>query len=319
MKTVAISQRTNAINTEIIEWPTVALMALNWLAFLGTTAFYHSLPWWFVLLVGGYLVALFGSLQHEVLHGHPTANQRLNEAIIFPNIALWMPYTIYKETHLRHHINHQLTDPELDPESYYLLPSKWRRLSSFKKAYYRFYNTFLGRFFWGPAHIIGTLWIADIRAIFLGNMQTMRTWVIHALACLPVLYWVLVISNIPLWEYFFLFVYPGLSLTLMRSFIEHQAVEKVGERSIIVETNPLMSLLFLNNNLHAVHHKDPRLAWFRIPLVWHRERDAVLAANGHYYFKGYFSIICRYWLSPKEQPNHPLLHLKSQRNGDQQE
>lgn len=306
MKTVAIPQRANAINPAVTEWPTIAVISLIWLAFLGITAFYHSLPWWLVLPFGGYLVALFGSLQHEVLHGHPTSNQRLNEAIIFPNIALWMPYTLYKETHLTHHINHQLTDPELDPESYYLSPSTWQQSSGFQKAYYRFYNTFFGRFFWGPAHIIGKLWITDTREILSGNTQTIRTWTIHAISCLPVLYWVLIISEIPFWEYFFLFVYPGLSLTLMRSFIEHQAVEKVGERSIIVETNPIMSLLFLNNNLHAVHHKAPHLAWFHIPMVWHRERADVLAANGNYYFKGYFSIIRRYWLTPKEQPNHPL-------------
>ena len=294
------------MKTVAIEWPTIALISLSWLAFLGITSFYHNLPWWLILPLGGSLVALFGSLQHEVLHGHPTSNQTLNEAIIFPNIVLWMPYSLYKETHLRHHINHQLTDPELDPESYYLSPIKWQKMPAFKKAYYRFYNTFLGRFFGGPIHAVGRLWVYEARLILSGNTPAIRTWGIHILACLPVLYWVVVICNIPLWKYFLLFIYPGLSLTLMRSFIEHQAVENEDERSIIIETNAFFSLLYLNNNLHAIHHKEPHLAWFRIPMVWYSKREEVLTDNGHYYVKGYFSIIRQYWLTPKEQPNHPL-------------
>jgi len=306
MRTGVISHPAITITVATTEWPTVALITINWLAFLALTLFYHTIPWWLILPSGGFLIALFGSLQHEVLHGHPTSNQTLNEAMVFPNIALWMPYRLYKQTHLAHHINDQLTDPELDPESYYLPPEKWSRFPNYLKTYYYFYNTFLGRFFLGPPHVVATLWLAEVRSIRSGNTQTIRMWAIHLLACLPVLHWVVVVCNIPLWEYIILIAYPGLCLTLMRSFVEHQAVEKVGERSIIVETNPLLSLMYLNNNLHAVHHKDPHLAWFRIPIIWDSERDKVLADNGNYYFKGYFSIIRRFWITPKEQPNHPL-------------
>jgi len=294
------------ITPSATEWPTVILIALNWLAFFALTWFYHSIPWWLVLPLGAYILTLFGSLQHEVLHGHPTSNPILNESLIFPNIALWTPYTIYKSTHLKHHVNEQLTDPQLDPESYYITTEKWLRHPSWIKAYYRFYNTYVGRFFWGPVHVIAMLWISEIRTIFSGNIQAMRPWVIHAFACLPVFYWVVIVCRIPLWQYAVLFVYSSISLTLLRSFVEHQAVENVAERSIIVETNPLVSLMYLNNNLHAIHHKDPHLAWFRIPWIWQNDRSGVLTENGHYYFKGYRSIIFRYWKTPKEQPNHPL-------------
>ena len=301
-----IKQGCTPITPKTTEWLTIGLIGFNLTAFLLLTWFYEQLPLWVVLPIGGYLIALFGSLQHEVLHGHPTPSQWLNEAMIFPNLALWMPYTLYKSTHLTHHINEQLTNPSTDPESYYLSTAKWQSLSRWQQAYYRFYNTFIGRFFWGPVHVIVTLWIDDARSIISGNKEIMRHWVIHALACLPVLYWVLVICEIPLWAYWVLFVYPGLSLTLLRSFVEHQAVDNVGERSIIVETNPLISLMFLNNNLHAIHHQNPHLAWFRIPMVWQSDREGVLADNRHYYFAGYWQIICRYWKTPKEQPNYPL-------------
>ena len=35
--------------------------------------FHASLPWWVILPVGAYFAALHASLQHEVLHGHRTA------------------------------------------------------------------------------------------------------------------------------------------------------------------------------------------------------------------------------------------------------
>ncbi|MGB1311262.1 MAG: fatty acid desaturase [Leucothrix sp.] len=292
--------------TATVEWPTIGLIIINWLAFLLLTAFYHALPWWIILPLGSYVLALFGSLQHEILHGHPTPKQWLNEALLFPNIALWLPYKLYQSTHLTHHINHQLTDPILDPESYYLHPKKWQRLPRWLQSYYRFYNTLLGRFFWGPLHIIGTLWVAEIRSVLAGDHQSIRNWGIHILACLPVLYWVVVICEIPLAAYLFLFVYLGISLTLLRAFIEHRAVAHSKERSIIVDTNPVMSLMYLNNNLHAIHHQEPQLAWYYLPAIWQAEREAVLAGNGNYYCSGYLNIILRYWNKAKEHPKYPL-------------
>src|SRR3546814_3895233 len=73
--------------------------------------------------------------------------------------------------------------------------------------------------------------------------------------------------------YLLLFVYPGIALSLVRSFLEHQARPEVSERSVIVESGPLMSLLFLNNNLHLVHHDKPGLPWYRIPAFYRQRRD----------------------------------------------
>ena len=268
MKAAFTFPTTAQIAPKTTEWPTVSLIALHWLAFFGLTFFYHSIPWWLALPVGGCTLALFGSLQHEVLHGHPTPHRWLNEAMVFPNIALWIPYSIYKQTHLAHHINEQLTQPNLDPESFYICPKKWQQYPTLIKAYYRFYNTVTGRFFWGPIHSVTAFWRCEVRGIFSGNRQALWSWVIHSITCLTVLYWVIIVCGIPFWEYVMLFIYPGIALTLLRSFIEHQALQAIDERSIIVETNPLLSLIFLNNNLHAIHHKEPHLAWYKIPWIW---------------------------------------------------
>jgi hypothetical protein len=50
------------------------------------------------------------------------------------------------------------------------------------------------------------------------------------------------------------FVYPALVLGMMRSFTEHRWGERASERTAIVESNWVFGLLFLWNNLHAVHH-----------------------------------------------------------------
>ena len=38
---------------------------------------------------------------------------------------------------------------------------------------------------------------------------------------------------------------------------------------------PVFALLFLNNNLHHLHHRHPFLPWWRIPALWAQERGKV--------------------------------------------
>jgi fatty acid desaturase len=129
---------------------------------------------------------------------------------------------------------------------------------------------------------------------------------LHILGCLPVIFWISVICGIPLVAYLLLFVYPGISLTLLRSFAEHRARSEVSERMAIVESGPLMSLLYLNNNLHYLHHREPQVAWYHLPARWRAERDQVLAANGGYHFSGYAEVIRRHALTAREPIAWPL-------------
>jgi hypothetical protein len=79
-----------------------------------------------VLPLGGYLVCLHGSLQHEVVHGHPTRTAWLNEALVFPSLWLWLPFRLYRETTTSCiHRDEQLTCPVNDPESNYIMPETW--------------------------------------------------------------------------------------------------------------------------------------------------------------------------------------------------
>jgi fatty acid desaturase len=108
----------------------------------------------------------------------------------------------------------------------------------------------------------------------------------------------------PLWVYALGFVYGGSSITLLRSFVEHRNVSE-GPQSAMVLTNPVLSLLFLNNNLHFVHHAAPGAPWFTLPAL-SRDMDASsLARTGAGVYNGYRDVIRQYALRPFCQPVRP--------------
>jgi fatty acid desaturase len=288
-----------------IEWPTVFLIALTYLT-VGLLVWNHDrLPWWVVLPVGGYFAALYTSLQHEVLHGHPTSSRSLNELLIFPTLHFWLPYARYRDTHLRHHNDADLTDPRLDPESYYMLPEDWARLPGLKRSLYQFNQTLGGRMLIGPAVSIIRFWTSEFRDIAHGNRETLRAWIIFALSSAITIWFVTVLAGMPLWQYILLIAYPGISLSLVRSYCEHRAAEHQDHRTIIVEASPFWSLLFLNNNLHVAHHNKPALAWYRLPAYYAAERAELMARNDGYTMQGYGEIFRRYFFTAKEPIPYP--------------
>ena len=288
-----------------LEWPTLLVLAGTYGAFGLLTWFHASLPWWLLLPLGAYTVCLHGSLQHEAVHGHPTSRTWVNEALMLPSLWLWMPYRIYRETHLRHHHDERLTDPTLDPESYYVTPERWATLGPLHRGLLWARNTLLGRLALGPAICTWGLFRNEALGLLRGDGRHLRSWALHLIRCALVLAWVIGVCGMPVLEYLAFFAYPGLSLTLLRSFLEHQARDNPGERSVLVEAGPAMSLLFLNNNLHALHHDQPGLAWYRLPARYRTRRSDLLAANGGYRYSGYLEIAARYLLWPKEPLAHP--------------
>ena len=255
--------------------------------------------------IGTYCAALHVSLQHEVLHGHPTGNRLINEALVFPTPALWLPYHRYKRLHLAHHNDENLTDPRLDPESYYLLPEQWSELTGIRRTLFSINQTLAGRMLIGPAVSIIRFWSSEFRDIAKGNRETARAWAWFAVAAAITITYVVWICGMPLWQYLLLIAYPGISLALVRSYCEHRAAEMVDHRTIIVEASPFWSLLFLNNNLHVVHHSHPTLAWYKIPAIYRAERDRLIARNDGYLMRGYGEIFARYFVRAKEPISYP--------------
>ena len=287
------------------ELPTLLVALAIYGGFAALTWFHAALPWWVLLPLGAYLVAWHGSLQHEVTHGHPFPNARANELLVLPSLWLWIPFRLYRESHLAHHDDAHLTDPLEDPESYYLDAAAWAKAGPLTRAFLRAHNTLAGRLLLGPLRCLYVFYRAELTRALRGDAGHAKAWALHAIGVALVLGWVSGVCQMPFWHYLVLFVYPGMSLTLLRSFLEHQARPEVSERSVVIEAGPLMSLLYLNNNLHLVHHDKPGLPWYRIPALYRKRRALFLASNGGYFFKGYGQVFRRYLFRAKEQPLHP--------------
>ena len=300
-----MNRETTSGATSDWEWPTLALHVAVYGSFGLLTWFHAALPWWVVLPLGGYLVALHGSLQHEAVHGHPTRWPLVNEALVFPSLWLWLSFRCYRETHLAHHRDDLLTDPLHDPESYYLAPEAWDRAGPPRRAFLTAHNTVLGRLAFGPVVAVWRTLLGELARFASGDVSHAGAWALHVLGSALVLAWVLGVCGIPFWEYLALYAYPGLSLTLLRSFLEHRAHPGVDRRSVLVEAGPVMALLYLNNNLHALHHAEPNRAWYRLPARYRERHEAVLADNGGYRYGGYGEIVMRYLVRPKEPVLHP--------------
>ena len=260
-----------------IEWPTL-LVLLGTYGFwaLGTTAAYALSPALGILLTG-IAIAQFSSLQHEILHGHPFPSRRMNEALAFPAFTLTVPFGRFRDTHLAHHHDPILTDPYDDPESNYLDPVVWAGLPTLTKSLFKFNNTLLGRVTMGP--ILGNYqWLAsEWRLIRKGEPGLRRDWALHLAGLVPVVLW-LWAAAMPWWAYL-LAAWIGHGLLKIRTYLEHRAHEAARARTVVVEDRGPLALLFLNNNLHVVHHMHPNVAWYRLPGVYAANRDHYLRRN----------------------------------------
>ncbi len=289
-----------------VDWPTLAVAVGVYAAFGLLTWYHNTFPWWLVLPLGAYIVALHGSLQHEAVHGYPFRRRLWNSAIVFPSLWLWLPYAQYRHLHLIHHRNERLTSPADDPESNYLTPEAWAKMGALHHAVRKALTTCAGRLVLGPPYYTMRAWLEALHRLREGDWSCLRNWLLHVPAVAVVLFWVIGVCQIPFWQYVLLYVWPGLSLTLLRSYLEHQGRAEVGRRTVVVEAGPLMSLVYLNNNLHAVHHLDPAAPWHQRRRRYHEIRDDVLHENGGYRYRGYGEIVARYLFSPKEPVIHPL-------------
>ena len=109
-----------------------------------------------------------------------------------------------------------------------------------------------------------------------------------------------------MWLYILAPVWLGQSLIAIRTFAEHQWSEHPEGRTVIIERSPL-SLLFLNNNLHFIHHKTPTAAWYKLPRLFRERRDEWLRMNNGYAYPNYFALIKAYAFKAKEPIVHPVL------------
>jgi len=251
------------------------------------------------------MVALHSSLQHEIIHGHPTQSDSFNVILAFPALGLVVPYERYEILHLQHHRNWLLTDPYDDSESYFLCANQWANCSALQKRLLKLNNTLAGRLTIGPAIMI----IRMMRSEFL-EMKTHQhvrlSWLKHIVGTLMVFSW-LAWQGFSIWFYCALIAYPALSLLMLRSFSEHLPEEVIDHRSAIICSNKFMQLLYLNNNFHRVHHDYPEAPWYQLPQLY---RDHYRHHTTHVY-AGYSELFKRFFMSPRFPVQHPFLYTEA--------
>lgn len=293
-----------------VEWPTLAVCFLCYSGFFVATLWAEELGLIVSALVLTLALTLYSSFSHEVLHGHPFNSRTANETLVFPALGLLIPYGRFRDTHLAHHHDPSLTDPYDDPESNFVDPSVWATWCAVRKAVYIFNNTLAGRILIGPMIGLWAFYRTDVRAIRQGDRRVIEAYMLHCLGLVPVFVWFATVSTMPFWLYFAC-VYASLSILKIRTFLEHRMHEIARCRSVIVEKGGVLGFLFLNNNLHAVHHARPGLPWYHLPAFYASHQDHFEQRNGGYCYKSYAQIFRKYFLRAKDPVPHELCGVKA--------
>lgn len=296
-----------------VEIPTLLLIVATYGAWCGLTFAYGHWPLFVLAPALALVVTLHSSLQHEIVHGHPTRWRRVNRLFAIVPLSLWLPYERYRHTHHVHHIDARLTDPLDDPESFYWRAEDWARLGPVARRAQQLQSTLAGRVLIGSFWRIGmflrdellALVHTEKRALIRNEQNVRRVWLEHLAWCVPVVLWLQLVCAMPLWIYFLAVVIPANGLLLIRSFAEHRARPEVPERIAIVEHSWILGPLFLFNNLHALHHESPAIPWYSLPRRYRLERERLLAANGGLVYRTYFEVVWRYLFRAHDVTLHP--------------
>ncbi len=304
--TVIERPRNDVAALPAIEWPTVVLIVFAYGGWLVLTQAYGEWPLWLVAPCTAVLLTLHSSLQHEILHGHPTRSTTINRLLGIVPLSLWMPYDRFRALHMAHHVNERLTDPLDDPETNYVTPDEWQGRTRVERWIFQLQLTLAGRMLIGSWWRMGAFLASEAKAFRRNAPGVRAAWLMHLVLCAIVVYWVAVACGIPLWIYLLAMVIPGNAILLVRSFAEHRALANARERTAIVENSWLLGPLFLFNNLHSLHHDEPLLPWYRYNARYRVARDRLIAENGGLVYSTYFEVAQRFLLRMHDQPQHPL-------------
>jgi len=146
--------------------------------------------------------------------------------------------------------------------------------------------------------------LTEARVVRARDGDARRAWALHGTGVIAVAAIVHFGFGMPAWAYLGA-AYLALSLLAVRSFCEHQWAEAPRGRTVIVERS-LLGLLFLNNNIHLVHHTHPGLPWYALPAAYRARRDEWQAINGGYVFRGYGAVMRAFGWRAKEPVVHPM-------------
>jgi fatty acid desaturase len=291
-----------------IEWPTVFLWLGCWLTWLIAL---FVLPLLSTVLAGILLVfvlVLQSSLSHEALHGHPFRAKWVNDGMAMLSLGLFIPYIRFRDTHLAHHIDERLTDPYDDPETNFCDPAVWDKMPKWQHVLMNANNTLMGRMLIGPVISQLSFMRGDWQAMRAGAREVTVAWALHLVSCVIVV-GIVVASDLSIWAYL-VSCYFAMSILKIRTFLEHRAHNDAIARTVIIDDAGPLAFLFLNNNLHAVHHMHPQVAWYDLPQLYRQNAQSYDGFNEGYNYASYAQIFKTYFVKAKDPVPHPLWPFK---------
>jgi fatty acid desaturase len=247
------------------EWPTWLLIVAVYGGWFATALNARSIGIPLAVSILAVLSCLYLSLQHELLHGHPTRFPLFNALLGVAPLAVWFPYAVYRESHLRHHDDVHLTDPDLDPESYFVSAERWRGAGVVVRFLLVVRNTLLGRILLGPWFSIVETILSAFTQIARGNGRIAGAWALHLVLLGLLAAWLERRCGISPALFIVGVGYPALALSAIRSFQEHRAADHVAERSVINEASSVPQQQFSRRSSRpaerAVVCGGKRLSW----------------------------------------------------------
>ena len=293
------------------EWPTWALIAAIYGLWLSALIWYAVDAGVVPVLLLTVVCAWYMSLQHELVHGHPTRFAHLNRWLGLLPLAVWYPFDVYRDSHLAHHRDELLTYPDADPESNYTDPADFAQCSAPLRALLVAQRTALGRLCITPGFAIFRLARPMLGAAYWRDGARIWTWVQHLVLLAGLLWAVHAATGMPIGLYLAV-GYAALGLACMRSLYEHRPAARPAHRIVVNEAGWFWRLLYLNNNYHAVHHARPGLPWYAIPAAYEAERARFVDGTGGFLITGYNRFFLRHLFTPVDAPNQATRALADQ-------
>lgn len=293
-----------------VEWPTVLLAVAIHAEWVALLIWHDRLPAVAAVALLAVVTAWFGSLEHEVIHRHPTSSERVNRWFVALPLTLWVPFARYRELHLAHHRD-ELTIPGVDPESFYIRPEEWERMSPTMRRLHWANRTLAVRLTIGPLLQIARFWRGE-PGVAATDRQVRHVWLDH-LARVAVVVVLVAWSGMPTWEYLMGAVYGSTVLIMLRSFAEHCAVDGMhrpndaDRRTAVVRSAGFFGILYLHNNLHVTHHLRPWVPWYELPETHDQLGSDEIAADSAGLYGSYAEVVRRFLFRPFCQPAHPIL------------
>lgn len=227
---------------------------------LGSAFVFYKLPWFAFIIpcaIQTFIVFMCFTVIHDGTHEIASQRKWLNELMM---LACWPIFVanpwMFRRIHLTHHT--RTNQGALDPDHF--TAHRYLAMRVFKSFFLIFYYHYYAFRHFKTLRLRAHTLLSLLMPVFLINLAivTPFTWPILFVWLMPVFFGV------------------GILAYLNTAFPHHPARETNRFRNTHNAYVPWVAqLLMLNQNLHLVHHLNPKLPWYEYPAYWHRHQAEI--------------------------------------------